>query len=426
MATAHVEELNAFAIAQAQLDLAAEILRLDPAVHALLREPLREMHVSLPVRMDDGTTRVFKGFRVQHNDSRGPTKGGIRFHPDETIDTVRALAMWMTWKCSVVNIPLGGAKGGVVCNPKEMSQAEIERLSRAYIRQVGPMLGLEKDVPAPDVFTNPQVMSWMLDEFSVLKGYNEFGVITGKPVALGGSAGRGDATSRGVAICANLAAARIGMQLEGATVAVQGFGNVGRHAAVILAKEYGCKVVAVSDVSGGWFDADGLDVDQLTDHVDTVGGGLLEGFGDHHEGATPISNAELLALDVDILVPAALEGQIRGDNARDVRAKMIVEGANGPTTPEADDILHERGILVVPDILANAGGVTVSYFEMVQNSYGYYWELDLVRERLKRTMTDAFEAVFEMTDHFEVHPRLGAYLLAVNRVAEAVRLRGWA
>ncbi|HLV44885.1 MAG TPA: Glu/Leu/Phe/Val dehydrogenase [Aggregatilineales bacterium] len=424
--TVKTEELNPFAIAQAQLDEAAAILKLEPGVHALLREPIREIHVLLPVKMDDGTTQVFKGFRVQHNDSRGPTKGGIRFHPDETIDTVRALSMWMTWKCAVVNIPLGGAKGGVVCNPQDMSAAELERLSRAYIRQVGPALGLEKDVPAPDVFTDAQIMSWMLDEFSVLKGHNEFGVITGKPVALGGSAGRGDSTSRGVAICANLGAERLGMELRGATVAVQGYGKVGRNAAEILHNEYGCKVVAVSDVTGGWYNPDGLDIPSVSHYVDTEGGGLLEGYGKVDPDAKAISNAELLTLEVDVLVPAALEGQIRADNARDIRARMIVEGANGPTTPDADHILQERGIFVVPDILANAGGVTVSYFEMVQNSYGYYWDLDTVRERLARTMTDAFHAVFEMTDHFEVHPRLGAYLLAVNRVAEAVRLRGWA
>ncbi|HOA23235.1 MAG TPA: Glu/Leu/Phe/Val dehydrogenase [Aggregatilineales bacterium] len=424
--TVKTEELNPFAIAQAQLDEAAAILKLEPGVHALLREPIREIHVLLPVKMDDGTTQVFKGFRVQHNDSRGPTKGGIRFHPDETIDTVRALAMWMTWKCAVVNIPLGGAKGGVVCNPKDMSPTELERLSRAYIRQVGPALGLEKDVPAPDVFTDSQIMSWMLDEFSVLKGHNEFGVITGKPIALGGSAGRTDSTSRGVAICANLAAERLGMELKGATVAIQGYGKVGRYAAEILHNEYGCKVVAVSDVTGGWYNPDGLDIPNVSRYVDTEGGGLLEGYGKVDPDAKAITNAELLAMDVDVLVPAALEGQIRGDNAHTIRARMVVEGANGPTTPEADHILQERGILVVPDILANAGGVTVSYFEMVQNSYGYYWDLDTVRERLARIMTEAFHAVFEMTDHFEVHPRLGAYLLAVNRVAEAVRLRGWA
>ena len=420
------EVLNPFAIAQTQLDQAAAILQLEPSIHALLREPIREMHVTLAVRMDDGTTQVFKGFRVQHNDARGPTKGGIRFHPDETIDTVRALAMWMTWKCAVVNIPLGGAKGGVVCNPKEMSSGEIERLSRAYIRQVGRILGLDKDVPAPDVFTNPQIMAWMADEFSVLKGHNEFGVITGKPLALGGSAGRTDATSRGLAICADLAAKRIGLDLQGATVAVQGYGNVGRYAAEILHKEYGCTIVAVSDVTGGWYNPDGLDVAAVSRYVDMAGGGLLEGYGDTDPSARPISNADLLTLDVDVLAPCAIESQIRADNAAAIKARLIVEGANGPTTPEADRILHERGVLVVPDILANAGGVTVSYFEMVQNSYGYYWDLATVHERLARTMTEAFHAVYEMVDHFQVDPRMGAYALAVNRVAEAVRLRGWA
>jgi glutamate dehydrogenase (NAD(P)+) len=417
------ESLNPWKIAQAQLDRAAEILQLEPSVHALLREPMREMHVTLGVRMDDGVTQVFKGFRVQHNDSRGPTKGGIRFHPDETIDTVRALAMWMTWKCAVVNIPLGGAKGGVICNPKIMSPTELERLSREYIRQVGHILGLDKDVPAPDVFTNPQIMAWMADEFAVIKGHNEFGMITGKPIALGGSAGRTDATSRGLSICAALAAQRLGMSLEGATAAVQGFGNVGRYAVQILSKEYGAKVIATSDVSGGIIDPNGLDYDDLARHADAHGG-LLEGYADTHDGVSTISNEELLALEVDVLAPCAIEGQLRADNARDVRARMIVEGANGPTTPEADRIFHENGILVVPDILANAGGVTVSYFEMVQNSYGYYWDLDTVHERLARTMTDAFHHVYEMTDQFGVDPRMGAYLVAVARVAEAVHLRG--
>lgn len=419
------ETLNPFAIAQAQLDHAAGILQLEPAVHAVLREPMRELHVTLPVKMDDGTTKVFKGFRVQHNDSRGPTKGGIRFHPDETIDTVRALAMWMTWKCATVNIPLGGAKGGVVCNPKDMSPAELERLSRAYIRQVGRVLGLDKDVPAPDVFTNPQIMAWMADEFAVLKGHNEFGMITGKPIALGGSAGRTDATSRGLSICANLAAERLGMSLNGATVAVQGFGNVGSYAVKILQQEYGCKIIGVSDVTGGYYNPDGFDYDDLARHA-AAHGGLLENYAADHPGVRAISNAELLALDVDVLAPCALEGQIRADNAGQIRARMVVEGANGPTTPDADKILYDRGILVVPDVLANAGGVTVSYFEMVQNSYGYYWDLATVQERLARIMTEAFHEVYEMTDRFQVDPRMGAYLLAVNRVAEAVRLRGWA
>ncbi len=427
MATATQKEatLNPWAMAQAQLDQAAAILELEPAVHALLREPIREMHVTLPVKMDDGTTRVFKGFRVQHNDSRGPTKGGIRFHPDETIDTVRALAMWMTWKCATVGIPLGGAKGGVICNPKEMSTGELERLSRAYIRQVGRIIGLDKDVPAPDVFTNPQIMAWMADEFAVLKGYNEFGVITGKPIQLGGSLGRTDATSRGLAICANLAAERLGRSLRGMTVAVQGFGNVGRYAVEILAKEYGCTIIGVGDVTGGYTCADGFDPDDLAHYADTIGGGLLGGYEKQNRKVKTISNAELLELKVDVLAPCAIEGQIRADNAPNIQATMVVEGANGPTTPEADRILYERGILVVPDILANAGGVTVSYFEMVQNSYNYYWDLATIHERLNHTMSVAFGEVFEMTDRFKVDPRMGAYLLAVNRVAEAVRLRGW-
>ena len=413
------ETLNPFAIAQAQLDKAAEILHLEPAVHALLREPIRELHVTLPVKMDDGTTKVFKGFRVQYNDARGPTKGGIRFHPDETIDTVRALAAWMTWKTAVVDIPLGGAKGGVICNPKEMSPAELERLSRAYIRQVGRIIGLEKDVPAPDVYTNPQIMAWMADEYAFLKGYNEFGVITGKPLALGGSKGRNDATARGGMYVIREAAKVLGIETSGATMAIQGFGNAGQYAATLGRELLGTVIVAVSDSKGGIYKADGLDPDAVIKHKQETGS--VVGF----PGAEPISNAELLELEVDILVPAALENVITAANAPNIKARISAELANGPTTPEADEILWKNGVYVLPDFLCNAGGVTVSYFEMVQNAYDYYWDLETVHERLDRKMTAAFHAVHEAAQRFDIDNRTAAYVVAVDRVAEAVRLRGW-
>jgi glutamate dehydrogenase (NAD(P)+) len=414
------ETLNPFAIAQAQLDEAARILQLDPAIHALLREPLRELHVTLPVKMDDGTTKIFRGFRVQYNDARGPTKGGIRYHPDETIDTVRALAAWMTWKCAVVDIPLGGAKGGIICNPKEMSQGELERLSRAYIRQVGRILGLEKDVPAPDVYTNPQIMAWMADEFSFLQGHNEFGVITGKPLALGGSAGRGDATARGGIYCTREAGEVLGINLNGATAAIQGYGNAGSFAHKLGTELLGLKVVAVSDSRGGLYSAGGLDYQEtLNFKADT--GSVVD-----MPGTKTISNEELLELDVDVLLPAALENQITAENAGRIKARIVAELANGPTTPDADDILYENGVYVIPDFLCNAGGVTVSYFEMVQNAYDYYWDEELVQERLDRKMTAAFHAVHQKAQALQINNRMAAYVLAILRVAEAVRLRGWA
>ncbi len=411
---------NPFQTAQRQLDEAAEILKLDPAVHELLRWPLRELHVTLPVKMDDGTTKIFHGFRVQYNDSRGPCKGGIRYHPDETIDTVRALAAWMTWKTSVVDIPLGGGKGGIICNPKELSQGELERLSRAYIRQVGRILGLEKDVPAPDVYTTPQIMAWMVDEFSVMQGFNEFGMITGKPLALGGSAGRGDATARGGMFCLREAAKLLNVDLTKATVAIQGFGNAGQFAASLSHDMLGCTVVAASDSRGGIYQPNGINPKELMAHKTRTGS--VVGF----PGAKLISNEELLELDVTVLIPAALENVITEANAGRIKAKIMVELANGPTTPEADKILYKNGVYVIPDFLANAGGVTVSYFEMVQNAYDYYWEEELVHERLDKKMTAAFHAVHQMAQKHQVHNRVGAYLVAVNRVAEAVRLRGWA
>jgi glutamate dehydrogenase (NAD(P)+) len=411
---------NPFEMAQRQLDEAAELLQLDPAVHELLRWPLRELHVTLPVRMDDGTTKIFHGFRVQYNDARGPNKGGIRYHSGETIDLVRALAAWMTWKTAVVDIPLGGGKGGIICDPKSLSAGELERLSRAYIRQVGRILGLEKDVPAPDVYTTPQIMAWMADEYAFLNGYNEFGMITGKPLALGGSAGRGDATARGGMYCLREAAKALKLDLQGATTAIQGYGNAGSFAHKLGVEMFGLKVVAVSDSKGGIYQADGLDYEKVSAYKAKTGSVV------NFPGAMNISNEELLELDVQVLIPAALENAINEGNAERVKAKFVAELANGPTTPEADKILYEKGAYVIPDFLCNAGGVTVSYFEMVQNAYDYYWEESVVHERLDKKMTAAFWSVHNMAQQQKVHNRLAAYLVAVNRVAEAVRLRGWA
>jgi glutamate dehydrogenase (NAD(P)+) len=414
-----MDKLNPFEIAQRQLDEAAQILGLDPGMHAFLREPMRELHVTLPVRMDDGSVKVFKGFRVQYNDARGPAKGGLRFHPQETVDTVRALAAWMTWKTAVVDIPLGGGKGGIICNPKEMSQAELERLSRAYIRQVGRILGPRSDVPAPDVYTNPQIMAWMMDEYSVLQGHGEPGVITGKPLAIGGSAGRTDATARGGMYCLREAAKVLGLDLKKASAAIQGYGNAGYYAQVLGEELLGLNVVCVSDSKGGIVRDGGLDCEGVKNHKDETGScvGL--------PGTQPITNEELLELDVDVLIPAALENVITAKNADRIKAKIVVELANGPTTPEADTILYKKGVYVLPDFLCNAGGVVVSYFESVQNAYNYYWDVAEVHERLDRKMTAAFQAVHDMAQAKKVHNRLAAYLVAVARVAEAVQLRGW-
>jgi glutamate dehydrogenase (NAD(P)+) len=414
------EQINPFKTAQAQLDSAAEVLQLEPTLHAFLREPMREMHVSLPVEMDDGSMQLFKGYRVQYNDARGPTKGGLRFHPDETIDTVRALAAWMTWKCAVMDLPLGGAKGGIICDPRLMSPKELERLSRTYIRQVGRILGAGVDIPAPDVYTTSQIMAWMFDEYSMMHGHNEFGVITGKPLALGGSKIRQDATARGGMYCLREAAEELGIDSEGATVAIQGFGNAGQFAATLCRTILGSIVVAVSDSRGGIFKPDGMDPYKVLRHKRETGS--VVGF----PGAEPISNAELLELNVDFLIPAALENAITARNAPYIKARVVAELANGPTTPEADIILHQKGVYVIPDFLCNAGGVTVSHFEMVQNASGYYWTSDTVSERLDAKMTEAFHTVHDRAQALDVHNRLGAYCVAVERVAEAVRLRGWA
>lgn len=410
---------NPFTTARRQLDRAAAIIGLEPDILELLRWPMREMHVTIPVKMDDGTVRAFHGFRVQYNDARGPNKGGIRFHPDETIDTVRALAAWMTWKTAVMDIPLGGAKGGVICNPKSMSDGELERLSRSYIRQVGRLLGLEKDVPAPDVYTTPQIMAWMADEYSFMQGHNDFGVITGKPLALGGSLGRGDATARGGIICIREAARTLGIDLRGKTAAINGYGNAGSFAHKLAEELLGMKVVAISDSKGGVYQPEGLHHAAVMEHKKHTGS--VAGFPE----STPLTNGDLLALDVTVLIPAALEDEITCRNAHDIRASIVAELANGPTTPEADTILHQRGIYLIPDLLCNAGGVTVSYFEMVQNSSGWYWEEEAVHRQLEKKMTAAFNAVHRSTAKYQVDSRTGAMIVALERVAEAMRLRGW-
>jgi glutamate dehydrogenase (NAD(P)+) len=415
-----MSEFNPFKIAQAQLDEAAEKLGLDEATHDLLRWPMREYRFTLPVKMDSGKTKLFHAYRVQYNAARGPTKGGLRWHPDETIDTVRALAAWMTWKTAAVNIPLGGGKGGVTCNPKEMSETEKERVARAYIRAVGYELGIDRDVPAPDVYTTPQIMAWMMDEYETMMNHSHPGVITGKPIPLGGSQGRGDATARGGIYVVRELARKLDMDPAKATYAVQGFGNAGQYAA-LLHKEVllGGTLVAASDSSGGVYNANGLDVEKLVHHKRETG--RITGFN----GGDAVTNEELLELNMDILYPAALENIITAKNAANIKARIVCELANGPTTPDADKILHENGVWVLPDFMANAGGVTVSYFEQVQNSSNYYWPLSDVHAQLDRKMTEAFEGIYAMRERAKVHSRLAAYMVAVSRVAEACKLRGW-
>jgi len=412
-------EFNPFKIAQAQLDAAAARLGLDPATHELLRWPQVEFKFTLPVEMDDGMTRIFHGYRVQYNSARGPTKGGIRWHPEETIDTVRALAAWMTWKTAVVDIPLGGGKGGVTCNPKDMSEREKQRLARAYMRAVARILSVSKDVPAPDVYTTPQIMAWMMDEYEVLVGEHHPGVITGKPIPLGGSEGRGDATARGGVYALREAGRVLGIELKGKTMAIQGFGNAGQFAALLGHEILGLKLVAASDSKGGICNPKGLDPKQVVEYK--LKKGSLQGF----PGADPVTNEQLLEMEVTVLFPSALENVITDSNASKIKCRISCELANGPTTPEADEILQANGVFVIPDFLANAGGVTVSYFEQVQNTYNFYWPLDEVQRRLDEKMTRAFHGVYQMVQREKVNMRQAAYLVSVARVAEACKLRGW-
>jgi len=412
-------ELNPFKIAQAQLDVAAARLGLDPATHELLRWPQLEFKFTLPVEMDDGKIRVFHGYRVQYNSARGPTKGGLRWHPEQNLDTVRALAAWMTWKTAVVDIPLGGSKGAIICNPKEMSEREKQRLARAYMRVVARILSEAKDVPAPDVYTTPQIMAWMMDEYEVLVGEHQPGVITGKPIPLGGSEGRGDAAARGGIYALREAAKVLGIDLQGKTMAIQGFGNAGQFAALLGQEILGLKLLAASDSRGGIYNPKGLNSRQVVDYK--LKKGNFQGF----PGADAITNEELLETDVTVLFPSALENVITAANAPRLKCRICCELANGPTTPEADEILHSNNVAVLPDFLANAGGVTVSYFEQVQNAYNFYWPLEEVHKRLDEKMSRAFHGVYQMGQREKVNLRQAAYLVSVARVAEACKLRGW-
>jgi glutamate dehydrogenase (NAD(P)+) len=412
-----MSERTAFEIAVEQFDNAAKYLNLDPGVVAILRTPKRELTVHFPVKMDDGSVKIFTGYRVQHNTAAGPAKGGIRFHPDVTLEEVKALAMWMSWKCAVVNLPFGGAKGGVICNPKELSLGELERLTRRYTTEISCVIGPMVDIPAPDVNTNPQTMAWIMDTYSLHSGAQTLEVVTGKPVDVGGSLGRNEATGRGVMITAIEAMKDLEMNLKGATVAVQGYGNVGSVSAYLLQDE-GAKVIAVSDSRGAIYNPQGMDARDVLRHKQATGS--VVGYA----GSQPISDAELLALPCDVLVPAALENAIREDNADSVRAKIVVEGANGPTTPEADQVLWEKGVMVIPDILANAGGVTVSYFEWVQDLQVFFWTEEEVNARLRQHVVRSFKDVLAISKEKKVDMRIAAYIKAIARVAHAQQLRG--
>jgi len=414
-----MSQINPFEIVRKQVDKCSRILKLDQDVTDVLKNPLRELHVSLPVRMDNGAVKVFQGYRVQYNDAKGPTKGGIRFHPDETIDTIRALAAWMTWKCALLDLPLGGGKGGIICNPKELSEGELERLSRAYARAVYQFIGPERDVPAPDVYTTPQIMAWIMDEYSALAGKSQFGVITGKPLALGGSKGRGDATAMGGMYCIREAAKELKIDLSKATIAVQGFGNAGYYAAKLAKQVFGSKIVAVCDSQGGCYCKTGIDADEAQKVKTKTTSVCNLKVGDK------ITSEDILELDVDILIPSAMENVITEKNAANIKAKIVLELANGPTTPEADDILYKKGVHVIPDFLANAGGVTVSYFEMVQNFNMYYWTEKEVYDRLDEKMTTAYRSVWDTHKEYKINMRQAAYVRAVERVVEAMKLRGW-
>jgi len=408
---------NPYEIAVKQLELAAEKLHLEPDFLEILKYPQRILTVSIPVRMDNGRIKVFIGFRSQHSSARGPTKGGIRYHPNVTLEEVKALSMWMTWKTAVVNIPFGGAKGGIICNPKEMSEGELERLSRRYFFEISSIIGPERDIPAPDVYTNPQIMAWMADTYEMLRGFSTPGVITGKPLELGGSEGRLEATARGLSYTIKAAAKKLNLDLNSSTAVVQGYGNAGSYAAYFLGK-MGCKVIAVSDSKGAILNKNGLDPSAVYDFKKKTG--TVVGLKDVEK----ITNKQLLELECDVLVPAALENQITAENADNIRCKILAEAANGPTTIEADDILYQKNVLLIPDILANAGGVTVSYFEWVQNLQRYYWNVERVRKELKEIIIRAFEDCYNISIREKVNMRLASYMLAVNRVATALKIRG--
>ncbi|MGK7379403.1 Glu/Leu/Phe/Val family dehydrogenase [Planococcus sp. 1R117A] len=411
------ENLNLLTSTQSVIKTALDKLGYEEAMYELLKEPMRIMEVRIPVRMDDGKTKVFTGFRAQHNDAVGPTKGGIRFHPEVNREEVIALSMWMTLKCGIVDLPYGGGKGGIICDPREMSMHEIEKLSRGYVRSISQIVGPNKDIPAPDVFTNSQIMAWMMDEYSKIDEFNSPGFITGKPIVLGGSQGRDKATAQGVTIVLNEAAKKRGLEMQGARVVIQGFGNAGSFLAKFL-HDQGAKIVGISDAYGALHDPDGLDIEYLLDRRDSFGTvtTLFE---------NTITNKELFELDCDIIVPAAISNQITAENAPNIKASIVVEAANGPTTAEATKILSDRGILLVPDVLASAGGVTVSYFEWVQNNQGYYWTQEEVDEKLTKKLVDAFENIYNVATTRNIDMRLAAYMVGVRRTAEAARFRGW-
>mgnify|MGYP003875363035 CR=1 FL=1 len=412
-----MEKINPYQMAVKQLERVGKLLELDSWLIEILKRPKREITVTIPVRMDDGSIKVFVGYRVHHNDARGPCKGGIRYHPEVTLDEVRALAMWMTWKTSVTGLPLGGGKGGVACNPKEMSLSEIERLTRRYTYAIKEFIGPYIDIPAPDVNTGPQHMAWIVDTYSIFAGYYEPAVVTGKPIELWGSPGRVEATGRGVVINVIEVIKRLNMNPRDVTIAIQGYGNVGYHAAKI-ANEWGLKVVAVSDSKGGIYNPNGLNPDAVKEHKQKTGSVI------NFPKAKNITNEELLELEVDVLIPAAIEGVINEENADRINAKVIVEGANGPTTPEADKVLIEKGVLIVPDIIANAGGVIVSYFEWIQSLSRERWSLEQVYEKLKQRLLTTFNEVYNLSTGKEVSMRDAAYMIAVSRVVKAIRLRG--
>ena len=412
-----VDSANPFEEMMSRFDLAAQKLGLDPGLYKVLREPVRETKVSIPVAMDDGRIEVFIGYRVLHNIARGPGKGGIRFDKNVNLDEVRALAAWMTWKCAVVNIPFGGAKGGVICDPGSLSRSELEKITRRYTAELMDQFGPEKDVPAPDMGTNPQMMAWIMDTSSMHARHTVTSVVTGKPLSLGGSRGRVEATGRGLMLICREAAPLRGLTLAGSRIVVQGFGNVGSIAAR-MCFEAGAKIIAVSDIAGGISSEKGIDMPALVAHYEKARS--FEGF----PGVSRISNTDLLELECDILIPAANENQIRGKNAGNIKAKIIVEGANGPTTQRADEILNKNGVLVVPDILANAGGVTVSYFEWVQDRAGFFWRESEVNERLEDIMVQSFKDVAAMAEKYNVSFRIAAYMLGISRVAHDTMVRG--
>jgi glutamate dehydrogenase (NAD(P)+) len=414
-----MESYNSFKVAQQQIMEAAKLLNLDEATIDLLIQPQREYNFTLHVKTDNGDVKIFNGHRIQYNYARGPAKGGIRFHPDETVDTIRALACWMTWKTAVVDLPLGGAKGGVRCNPKNMSERELENLSREYIRAIAPLIGVDKDIPAPDVYTNPQTMAWMMDEYETIVNHHHPGVMTDKPIQIGGTEGRRDATARGGVITVREACKVLGVDPKG-RFAIQGFGNAGQRAALLHHEILGGgKLIAVSDSKGAVYNPDGFNTKELVTHKLKTGSVL--GFA----GAQKIQQNDLLELDAEVLYPAALENSITSANANNIKAKIVCELSNGPTTPEADIILNKKGIYVIPDILASAGGVTVSYLEMVQDRYSYFWTEETVHKHVDEKLTKAFHTVRDAMNEKKVHPRLGAMVVGVARVAEACKLRGW-